>query len=119
MQSRIGVGTAHTLDESRHRIVVGIAFFIIRINFMAGYLFNGVVCDMTASRYHHTDLFQQVEANAGIAVSQAGQSPQHLIAGGNSQRTQALLFIRQGPPQDGCDSLFRQGIQLNDAQARQ
>ena len=98
---------------------MGIAFFIIRINFMTGYLFNGVVRDMAASRYDQADLFQQVQADAGIAVSLTGQGPQHLIAGGNPQRTQAFLPVRQGPPQDGCDGLFRQGFQLDDAQARQ
>ncbi len=74
---------------------MGIAFFIIRIDFMTGYLFNGVVRDMAASRYDQADLFQQVQADSGIAVSQTGQGPQHLIAGGNPQRTQAFLPVRQ------------------------
>ena len=86
---------------------------------VSGYFFNSVVCDMAASRNDHADLFQQVEADAGIAVGQPRQGSQHLIAGRDAQRAQAFFFIRQSPPQDGHDGLFRQGLQLDDAQARQ
>ena len=85
MQGRIGVRAAHALDKGRYRIVMGIALLIIGIDFMTGYFFDSFLGQRSADGNDHGNLFQQIEAYAGIAVSQAGNGSEHLVTAFNAK----------------------------------
>ena len=106
MQGRIGIRTAHAFYKGRYRIVMGIAFLIIGIHLMTGYFFDGFLCQLPAGRNDHGNLFQQIKAYAGIAVSQAGNGSQHFVAAFNAEVSQSLHGIGQRPAQHRHDSLF-------------
>ena len=123
VESGVGVGVAERLVERRDQVVVLLAALVVEERALLGRLADrGLRDDAPAARVRrrqHDRELEDVERRARVAVGEARDEPERLVADGRPEAGEAALAVGEGAAQERQQLGLAEGVQHVDPAARE